>query len=414
MFESVQKNYFDVFISHQSGDHPIAERIKTELEGRGYKCFMSEKDVQFLPYWREKEFAALRKTVDFILIVSEKILDERHEGLRGEIDVEVKNYQTINNSRSSRYRGAMIAIMLEDMLNCLPSVCDSFRNDSIVNAFEEKQLNIDNIIRGLKSPEENFAAFQNNLSLLYPQNTNTNLQKVSYHISPEIDCIPDDYYVNPSNFVIDLEINNKQIVAVYERRTDSENNLQTENHYCMEKEHFGAYSNAITNLTNKIKKCIEYKHPNASFRSQILCPTWTDGMKKDFWRLSILDVVSVYNHVVIKARKHKRKTLFLKWLIKMLVKSYDQEIDITVPMISDSFFSSSMLPVYFVASPENLNSIHHFIKDNYLFSSGHNRKIDDEKKKQLFDMLFKDTKNLIGVNPEDILKVSHKISLSTT
>jgi hypothetical protein len=50
---------FDVFISYAAGDSAIADELRNELQTKGLKCFMAEKDIQVATEWQDSIRAAL-------------------------------------------------------------------------------------------------------------------------------------------------------------------------------------------------------------------------------------------------------------------------------------------------------------------------------------------------------------------
>lgn len=50
---------FDVFISYATGDSAIADELRNDLEKKGLKCFMAEKDIQVATEWQDSIRAAL-------------------------------------------------------------------------------------------------------------------------------------------------------------------------------------------------------------------------------------------------------------------------------------------------------------------------------------------------------------------
>ena len=62
----------DVFISHSSKDHEIAEKMCSVLEERGLKCWIAPRDIVPGASWGGEIVAAIRDCGCMVLILSEE------------------------------------------------------------------------------------------------------------------------------------------------------------------------------------------------------------------------------------------------------------------------------------------------------------------------------------------------------
>jgi len=66
---------FDVFISYAAGDSAIANELRDDLEGRGLKCFMAEKDIAAAEEWQDRVRAALRGSVRVLVLLTPRSIN---------------------------------------------------------------------------------------------------------------------------------------------------------------------------------------------------------------------------------------------------------------------------------------------------------------------------------------------------
>ncbi len=66
---------FDVFISYAAGDSAIAEELRNELEHRGLKCFMAEKDIEAAAEWQNSIRAALHGSERVLVLVTPRSIN---------------------------------------------------------------------------------------------------------------------------------------------------------------------------------------------------------------------------------------------------------------------------------------------------------------------------------------------------
>jgi len=66
---------FDVFISYASGDSPVADELRRDLEMNGLKCFMAEKDIQVAAEWQDSIRAALIGSKRVLVLLTPRSLN---------------------------------------------------------------------------------------------------------------------------------------------------------------------------------------------------------------------------------------------------------------------------------------------------------------------------------------------------
>jgi hypothetical protein len=65
----------DVFISYATGDSAIADELRNELEHRGLKCFMAEKDIRVAEEWQDSIRAALHGSKRVLVLVTPRSMN---------------------------------------------------------------------------------------------------------------------------------------------------------------------------------------------------------------------------------------------------------------------------------------------------------------------------------------------------
>src|SRR6266446_5230140 len=66
---------FDVFISYAAGDSQIANELRNDLETKGLKCFMAEKDIAVAAEWQDSIRAALRGSKRVLVLVTPRSIN---------------------------------------------------------------------------------------------------------------------------------------------------------------------------------------------------------------------------------------------------------------------------------------------------------------------------------------------------
>jgi TIR domain len=61
---------YDVFISYATGDSSLAEELKEDLQGRGLRCFMAEKDIPVAVIWETEIRNALLGSKRILLLLT--------------------------------------------------------------------------------------------------------------------------------------------------------------------------------------------------------------------------------------------------------------------------------------------------------------------------------------------------------
>ena len=61
---------YDVFISYASADSAVAAELKNDFEQHGWKCFMSEKDIEVSAKWQEKIRDALLQSERVLILIT--------------------------------------------------------------------------------------------------------------------------------------------------------------------------------------------------------------------------------------------------------------------------------------------------------------------------------------------------------
>ena len=66
---------FDVFISYATGDSAIAEELRNDLEVKGLKCFMAEKDIKVATEWQDSIRAALHGSRRVLVLLTPRSIN---------------------------------------------------------------------------------------------------------------------------------------------------------------------------------------------------------------------------------------------------------------------------------------------------------------------------------------------------
>jgi TIR domain len=66
---------FDVFISYATGDTAVATELRSDLEAKGLKCFMAEKDIQVATQWQDSIRTALIGSKRILVLLSPRSIN---------------------------------------------------------------------------------------------------------------------------------------------------------------------------------------------------------------------------------------------------------------------------------------------------------------------------------------------------
>ena len=66
---------FDVFISYAVGDAAIADELRGDLEGKGLRCFVAEKDIQVATEWQESIREALVGSTRILVLLTPRSIN---------------------------------------------------------------------------------------------------------------------------------------------------------------------------------------------------------------------------------------------------------------------------------------------------------------------------------------------------
>ena len=159
----------------------------------------------------------------------------------------------------------------------------------------------------------------------------------------------DDLYVSmPTNLSIDVLIKSGQIVEIVEKTNDAG-------------ELYGKYNKTYGNsvsynyvksqmllakLLNNIRTGKEYFYPEIKERPLVISPPWTDGLKENYWVLSIGDVVTIYDRVVLLGGPGSGKSTSLRYLTLRLIRNVLHLPYASEELLTNALFEKKYIPIY--------------------------------------------------------------------
>lgn len=159
----------------------------------------------------------------------------------------------------------------------------------------------------------------------------------------------EDLYVSmPTNVSVDLTISRGAIKSIVEQT-----NIQDEifNNYVGNKSSSVRYDSEKLNkiskkLSDYVEEGKEYFYPELLERPLIVSPPWTDGLKENYWVLSIGDIVSLYDRVIVLGGPGTGKSTSLRYLAARLILHYLESPYISEELLSDFLFEQNYIPVF--------------------------------------------------------------------
>lgn len=150
----------------------------------------------------------------------------------------------------------------------------------------------------------------------------------------------------PTNYRININIKNEDIVSIEEVRLfregiigHSENDAKNDSQKLIELYY--------DQLKKNIEKCKEYNYPDTSKRPLIISSPTADGFKESYWTLSVLDIISSYDKVVVLGKPGTGKTTAVRYLTINLVNNLlGKNIDSKISVLSDLLFKNYYFPIY--------------------------------------------------------------------
>lgn len=156
------------------------------------------------------------------------------------------------------------------------------------------------------------------------------------------------YVQMPTNIYVDVEIKNSEIVKIWERY-EYDSDLEK---YSKDAENLIEYScEKKEKIQSKIKELVdsgkEYLYPDITKRPLIISTPWSDGVKEKYWLLSTLDIISLYDKVVLLGGPGSGKSTTLHYLAINLINNYfNEHNDNNISSLSVYLFDEKFIPIY--------------------------------------------------------------------
>lgn len=156
------------------------------------------------------------------------------------------------------------------------------------------------------------------------------------------------YVSMPTNVCIDIEVNTNQVINIWETISEDK---KLDRHVSVENIHIKYNDNIkhklVNKLTNLVNQGKEYFYPNAEDRPLIISPPWNDGIKENYWILSVFDIVSIYDQVVLLGEPGSGKSTTLRHLAVALINNHFNKIDTQIEIsLSNYLYDNNYIPIY--------------------------------------------------------------------
>lgn len=159
----------------------------------------------------------------------------------------------------------------------------------------------------------------------------------------------DEIYVSmPTNVTIDLLVKNGIIIDIYERDNEEDERLdrynKSESSTLLNK--YDKLQMFLSKLQKNIETGKEYSYPDEKERPLVISPPWSDGLKENYWILSIGDIITIYDRVVLLGEPGSGKSTSLRYLASRLIRNIVNLPYVSDELLSDSLFENYYIPIY--------------------------------------------------------------------
>ena len=232
------------------------------------------------------------------------------------------------------------------------------------------------------------------------------------------------YVSMPTNIYIDLIVEGGKVKRVIEKVFPFDESAETYYNNNFSKNIYNDFqlNKIIRTLDHLVVSGKEYFYPDASGRPIVLSPPWTDGYKEKYWVLSVCDIISIYDRVVLLGDPGSGKSTSLRYLTTRLIRNFFEKNNNTVvnnlqspddETLSNFLFDNDYIPIYI-----EIREFAKWVSDNkcqrfgtaelkkYLLSS-----FRDQQLKNSFDQFWNEIKQanvLLLLDGLDEITVSDK------
>lgn len=156
------------------------------------------------------------------------------------------------------------------------------------------------------------------------------------------------YVSMPTNVYIDIEVINNSVVNIWEKyNVDKDWEKYVSNDDSCVIYDGNMKRKVVKKLTEFVNKGKEYLYPNINERPLIISPPWNDGIKENYWILNVLDMVSLYDKVVLLGGPGSGKSTTLRHLTVDLVNNYFEKKDVKIETsLSSYLYDNKFIPIY--------------------------------------------------------------------
>ena len=339
---------YDTFISFNKLDKALAQNVYNYLTERGMKVFFADDTLRKKGKHgsaRELE-KALRSSRNFLLVATKadhfKALSDKNPDGSHWVEAEIEEFLGYYNKRTSDglERGALVSFRAKaverDELPLGfkdPIFAIVYNEDDPAASYEELYDCQQNGARRagvkrkwckwLKGRKRSLDRLEK--SLFNPDEQDAGLARIS------------EMYVSlPIDSSISVTVKGGQAGQIYEERTSDGRDVEN-----------GKYESMRTAVNSKIRKGIEYRFQEPAARPKILSPVWSDGLKRDFWRLNAIDAISVNRKTAVLGDPGMGKSTLLRFLYITLADQYGSNQNMMKDWsLSDEFHRNRYFPVF--------------------------------------------------------------------